>query len=56
MKNTDVRLQIYIDRLYQEWITHVKIIVGVDFDSAISPYGTLSNQHDVDRTINADVA
>lgn len=41
----------YIDRLIQEWQTHGKIIVGVDFDSTISPYHTIDNQEDIDRTI-----
>ena len=51
MKNTDERLKIYIDRLYNEWITHQKIIIGVDFDSTISPYATLENDKDIQRTI-----
>jgi predicted HAD superfamily phosphohydrolase YqeG len=41
----------YIDRLVKEWQTHGKIIVGVDFDNTISPYHTLDNQEDIDRTI-----
>jgi len=41
----------YIDRLVQEWQSHGKIIIGVDFDSTISPYHTLDNQDDIDRTI-----
>ena len=41
----------YIDRLVNEWQSHGKIIIGVDFDSTISPYHTLDNQEDIDRTI-----
>lgn len=41
----------YIDRLVNEWQTHGKVIIGVDFDSTISPYHTLDNQEDIDRTI-----
>ena len=28
----------YVDRLYSEWLTHGKIIIGVDFDDTISPW------------------
>lgn len=41
----------YIDRLVNEWQTHGKVIIGVDFDSTISPYHTFDNQEDIDRTI-----
>ncbi len=41
----------YINRLAQEWQTHGKIIIGVDFDSTVSPYHTIDNQEDIDRTI-----
>lgn len=41
----------YVDRLVHEWQTHSKIIIGVDFDNTISPYHTLDNQEDIDRTI-----
>ncbi len=47
----DTRLQIYIDRLYKEWTTHGKIIIGVDFDTTISPYG-IENGSDISRTIS----
>jgi hypothetical protein len=48
---TDERLKIYVDRLFKEWSSYGKIIIGVDFDSTISPYHTLDNQDDIDRTI-----
>lgn len=48
---TDERLKIYVDRLFKEWSTYGKIIIGVDFDSTISPYHTLDNHEDIDRTI-----
>lgn len=41
----------YVDRLVQEWRTHGKIIVSVDFDSTLYPYPTLDNQEDIERTI-----
>lgn len=42
---------IYRERLSGEWKTHGKIVIGVDFDSTISPYHTLDNQEDIDRAI-----
>lgn len=48
----EIRMKIYIDRLYNEWTTHGKIIIGVDFDSTISPYATINNQEDIERTIS----
>ena len=48
---TDERLNIYTDRLFNEWKAYGKIIIGVDFDSTISPYHTIDNQPDIDRTI-----
>ncbi len=47
----DERLNIYIDRLYNEWKTHGKIIICVDFDSTLSPYQTFNNEVDIERTI-----
>lgn len=41
----------YIDRLVNEWKTHGKIIIGVDFDNTLSPYHTFDNKEDVERTI-----
>lgn len=41
----------YIDRLYNEWKQHSKIIIGVDFDSTISPYHTIDNDSDIHRCI-----
>lgn len=47
----DTRLQLYANRLAAEWASHGKIIIGVDFDSTISPYHTLDNPDDIKRTI-----
>lgn len=52
MSNIDPRSQIYIDRLSAEWQLHGKIIICVDFDSTLSPYGSLANADDIKRTIN----
>lgn len=41
----------YISRLAKEWATHSKIIVGVDYDSTISPYHTIDNLSDIDRCV-----
>lgn len=51
IKVIDLRSIIYVERLEKEWMEHGKIIVGVDFDSTISPYQTLNNQKDMDRCI-----
>ena len=40
----------YIDRLYNEWKQHGKIIISVDYDDTIFPWG-LGNKEDIDRTI-----
>lgn len=45
----DARLQKYADRLANEWKTHGKIILSVDFDATISPYHTIENQEDIAR-------
>ncbi len=47
----DIRNQKYLDRLINEWAAHGKIIIGVDFDSTISPYHTLDNDEDIKRAI-----
>lgn len=41
----------YEERLYNEWLTHGKIILSVDFDSTIYPYNTIDNKEDIERTI-----
>lgn len=41
----------YTQRLVDEWNTHGKIVIGVDFDSTISPYHTMDNQEDITRAI-----
>jgi molybdenum cofactor biosynthesis enzyme MoaA len=48
----DNRLKIYTDRLIKEWKMYGKIIIGVDFDSTISPYHTFENSGDIKRTID----
>lgn len=45
----DSRLQVYADRLANEWKTHGKIILSVDFDATISPYHTIHNEQDITR-------
>lgn len=42
----------YTSRLIKEWKTHGKIIIGVDFDSTISPYPTIDNDEDILRCIS----
>lgn len=43
----------YTERLYQEWLQHGKIIIAVDFDDTISPWGFKSKEdlERLDRTI-----
>lgn len=41
----------YVNRLFNEWMEHGKIIIGVDFDSTISPYPTIDNDEDIVRCI-----
>lgn len=42
----------YIKRLTEEWMKHGKIIVACDFDSTISPWKTIENMEDIERTIS----
>lgn len=42
----------YVNRLFNEWMEHGKIIIGVDFDSTISPYPTIDNDEGIVRCIN----
>ncbi len=44
-------MNIYTQRLVNEWRTHKKIVIALDFDSTIYPYHNLENQKDIDRTI-----
>lgn len=46
------RLDKYIRRLTTEWITHQKIIIGVDFDSTLSPYHSIDNMEDIQEVIS----
>ena len=41
----------YIERLYQEWVQHSRIVLAVDYDSTIRPWKSIDNQEDIDRTI-----
>jgi hypothetical protein len=38
------RIQKYVDRLTKEWKEHKNIIIGVDFDDTISPWGLNTTQ------------
>lgn len=38
------KLQKYVDRLTKEWKQHKMIIIGVDFDDTISPWGLNTTQ------------
>lgn len=40
----------YVERLYREWQQHGKIIISVDYDDTIFPWG-LNNKEDMERTI-----
>lgn len=40
-------MNIYQQRLYDEWITHGKIILASDFDSTLSYWKSLENQEDI---------
>jgi len=44
------KLQKYIDRLTKEWLEHKNIIIGVDFDDTIIPWG-LNKQDDCNYVI-----
>ena len=41
----------YTERLIKEWNQHSKIVIGVDYDSTISPWHTIDNKEDIERTI-----
>ena len=43
---------IYCERLIQEWNQHGKIVLAIDFDSTISPWGTINNLNDIKRAIS----
>lgn len=42
----------YVNRLFEEWKQHDKIIVAADFDDTISPWRKDFNTEDVNRTID----
>lgn len=43
---------IYVHRLYKEWIKHGRIIIACNFDSTISYWETIDNHKDIKRAIN----
>lgn len=45
------RIKKYVDRLVEEWKKHGKIVIACDYDSTISYWPTINNQHDMERTI-----
>ena len=50
MKQELIRIEKYINRLFEEWKLHGKIIISADWDDTIEYWG-LNNQDDVERTI-----
>lgn len=40
----------YVKRLYDEWVKHGKIIIGVDYDDTISPW-SLNTQEECDEVL-----
>ena len=42
----------YEKRLFNEWLQHDKIVIGVDFDSTISHWHTIDNHKDIERCIS----
>lgn len=44
-------MNIYTQRLVNEWRTHGKIVLSVDFDSTLYLYPTLENPKDIERVI-----
>ncbi len=45
------RREKYVSRLVEEWKTHGKVIIAVDFDDTISIYRNGFNKPDIERTI-----
>lgn len=41
----------YSDRLFKEWVMHGKIIIAVDYDDTLHPWGILGNGKDRNETI-----
>lgn len=41
----------YLNRLINEWKTHKRLIIGVDFDSTIYKFGDFDNSSDIHRVI-----
>ena len=41
----------YVERLYNEWITHENAIIAVDFDDTIYPF-KMQTENDLEDTIN----
>jgi|LakMenEpi03Aug12_release.lakeMendotaPanAssembly.Ray.scaffolds.fasta_scaffold1063909_1 hypothetical protein len=46
------RTDIYVDRLFNEWVRHGKIIISVDYDSTLLPNETIDNESDIARVIS----
>lgn len=45
-------MNIYSERLLNEWIKYGKILISVDYDSTISYWPTINNKPDIERTIS----
>lgn len=45
-------LKKYSDRLLNEWIKHGKIIIALDFDNTIYPFGDFDNTNEILETID----
>jgi hypothetical protein len=41
----------YTIRLFNEWVKYGRIIIGLDFDSTISPWPSIDNMDDMQRCI-----
>lgn len=41
----------YSRRLFKEWMTHNKIVLAVDFDDTLFPWGLLANDKDRSKAI-----
>ncbi len=41
----------YVERLFNEWKQHGRIILALDFDGTLAYWNTLENQEDIERCI-----
>lgn len=39
----------YVERLTKEWLQYGRIIIAVDYDSTISPWGKFNNEEDIKK-------